>query len=185
MLSDRDSISEVEKARRGDRRAFDGLVRSYSGFAFALAICTLGDEEEAMDAVQDAFVKAWTGIRKLRDPASFPSWLASIVRRASVDRTRRRPYEIQAGERVEDLPDSRRPPPSADGGGLLECAMASLRERDRALLSLVYLGELSHAEAGGILGLPEASVRVHLLRARRRLRSILEGREDELLQQVR
>jgi RNA polymerase sigma-70 factor (ECF subfamily) len=63
--------------------------------------------------------------------------------------------------------------------------MARLRERDRALLSLVYLGELSHAEAGGILGLPEASVRVHLLRARRRLRSILEGREDELLQQVR
>ncbi len=183
MITDPESIRTVESARAGDRGAFDEIVRSYAGFVHSIAMRTVFDPEDACDIVQEVFVKAWLNIGLLRDCASFPAWLASIGRRASVDHLRRKsPAASPDGEHIEEYPSPEAPAPVR--GDILERAMALLPERDRALLTMVYFGDLTHGEAGEVLGLPGRSVRVYLLRARRRLRALLEGREDELLQQI-
>ncbi len=173
----------VDRAKAGERKAFDELVSDYAGFVHALARRTVGDPEEARDIAQEVFVKAWLNLGLLRESWKFPSWLASITRRASIDHLRRRPSEqVLEGEAIEE--HGAEDKPVSTGSTLLESAMARLSERDRSLLTLVYYGELSHSEAGALLGIPEQNVRVYLLRARRRLREILEGRENELMQQV-
>ncbi len=184
MISEPSRLSVIESARAGDRKAFAELVSTYSGFVFSLARRTVGDPDDAQDVAQEVFVKAWLGLSTLKDCSRFPSWLAAIARRASVDHLRKRHGRTDLeGEEIEEMGVCD-PPPDAGLDPGLESAMAALMERDRALLTLVYFGELTHAEVGEVLGIPEPSVRVYLLRARRRLRSLLEDREDDLLQQI-
>lgn len=173
----------VERAKAGDREAFDTLVRDFAGFVHALARRTVGDPDEACDIAQEVFVKAWLNLGLLRESGKFPSWLAAITRRAAIDHLRKRmPGQILEGEEIEERgAEDRRPDP---GSSLLESAMSRLPERDRSLLTLVYFREMTHVEAGEVLGIPGRNVRVYLLRARRRLREILEGRENELVQQI-
>ena len=78
----------------------------------------------------------------------------------------------------------REPELSAEGILLLERAVFKLDERDRQLVTLAYFNELSLVEVGRIMGIPEANVRVYLHRARKKLRELLRGHEDELLQQI-
>lgn len=173
----------VERAKAGDREAFDTLVRDFAGFVHALARRTVGDPDEACDIAQEVFVKAWLNLGLLRESGKFPSWLAAITRRAAVDHLRKRPSgQILQGEEIEEhgTEDVR----ADQGSNLLERAMSMLPERDRSLLTLVYFREMTHVEAGEVLGIPGRNVRVYLLRARRRLREILEGRENELVQQI-
>ncbi|NLP06101.1 RNA polymerase sigma factor [Candidatus Fermentibacteria bacterium] len=184
MISEPSRLRVIESARAGDRKAFSELVSSYSGFVYSLARRLVGDPEDAEDIAQEVFVKAWLNLGLMRDCSSFPSWLAAIARRASVDHLRKRHGRTSlGGEDIDDLGVSDPPPDTGIDPGL-ERAMSALPERDRALLTMVYFGEFTHAEAGEVLGIPENSVRVYLLRARRRLRSLLEGRENELLQQI-
>jgi RNA polymerase sigma-70 factor, ECF subfamily len=183
VITDPDRLRTVEMARNGDRKAFCRLVEDYAGFVHALVRRTTGDPDAAEDVCQEVFVKAWLNIALLKEAASFPSWIASIARRASVDHARKAPArEILEGEGIEDRGFS--PEPFTPPSGILERALSALTERDRDLLTMVYFHEMSHAEVGGLLGLPEKNIRVYLLRARRRLRSLLEGRENELVQQI-
>lgn len=184
MISEPSRLGVIESARAGDRKAFGELVSSYSGFVYSLARRTVGDPDDAQDIAQEVFVKAWLNLGLLRDCSSFPSWLAAIARRASVDHLRRRHGKTSLeGEHIEEM-GACDPAPATGMDPGLERAISALPERDRALLTMVYFGEMTHAEVGEVLGIPEPSVRVYLLRARRRLRSLLEGREDELLQQI-
>ncbi|MDM7993655.1 MAG: RNA polymerase sigma factor [Candidatus Fermentibacter sp.] len=183
-MRDADGVADVvDRAKAGDRQAFDSLVRDFAGFVHALARRTVGDPDEACDIAQEVFVKAWLNLGLLRESGRFPSWLASITRRAAIDHLRKRiPGQVLEGEDIEGYgAEDRRPDP---GSGLLETALSRLPERDRSLLTLVYFHEMTHAEAGDVLGIPGKNVRVYLLRARRRLREILEGRENELVQQI-
>lgn len=173
----------VDRARAGDRKAFDELTRDFSGFVHALARRTVGDPEEASDIAQEVFVKVWLNLGLLRESWKFPSWIAAITRRSAVDHLRKRsPGLVLEGECIEEhgAPDR----PAASRSEILEAAMSRLSDRDRALLTLVYFSEMTHSEAGAVLDIPSGSVRVYLLRARRRLREMLEGRENELMQQI-
>ena len=85
-----------------------------------------------------------------------------------------------------DVPDSSVPEPSRRSlldhrRELLEEAIGMLGERDRSLITLAYFDELRPREVAGILNIPEGNLRVYLHRARRRLRELLRGKEDELL----
>ena len=87
----------------------------------------------------------------------------------------------------EDFVEStveREPELSAEGIVLLEQAVCRLSERDKQLITLAYWKELSLTEVGRIMGIPEPNIRVYLHRARKRLRELLRGHEDELLQQI-
>lgn len=161
--------------------AFTDLVRSHSGLVYGIARRMVRDAHLAEDISQEVFLKAWLGIGLLRESASFTSWLASIANRASLDFLRRSRPEDPVGEEADEIPA--RPAEVPDQGSkLVEEALSLLGERDRLLLTLFYYKDLRASEVAGVTGIPEGSVRVYVHRARRRLRSLLEGREDELLQ---
>src|SRR3954447_15650018 len=82
---------EVYRAAiRGDREAFEMIIRIRSRALFAIAYGVLQNREEAEDAVQDALVKAWKSRWRVRDPEKFPAWLATIARFRARDLLRRR-----------------------------------------------------------------------------------------------
>lgn len=80
----------VTRARGGDEGAFETLVRRHLRSAYAVALAQLGEEADAQDAVQDAFITALQRIEECRKPDQFGSWLMSIVRNRARDNRRYR-----------------------------------------------------------------------------------------------
>jgi RNA polymerase sigma-70 factor (ECF subfamily) len=70
--------SLVERASQGDIDAFEELVRSHMASVYRLSVAILGSEHDAADATQEAFVAAWRGLGRLRDPDRFDAWLKRI-----------------------------------------------------------------------------------------------------------
>src|SRR6202030_4614816 len=94
-------------AIRGDREAFEMIIRTHSRLLFAITYGILQNREEAEDAVQDALVKAWKSRWRVRDPEKFPAWLCMIARYRARDVFRRRktiPLSEQIIETVESEP---------------------------------------------------------------------------------
>src|SRR5215472_4905530 len=91
----------VHRACEGDVNAFVELTRQFQHFAFGSALALLGDFQHAEDAVQEAFLAAWSGLPSLSDPAAFPGWLRSIVRHQAFRALRKRQLEIVPLEAAE------------------------------------------------------------------------------------
>lgn len=177
----------IANARRGDGEAFSGLVLRYQDMVYNVAYRILGDEQDAADATQDAFLSAYQAMSKFRG-GSFKGWLLRIVTNASYDclrRARRQPaVSLDEGEQVdwhECLPDpGERPEESAERRDLsrrIQRALMVLAPKHRVVLVLVDLQGLSYAEAAHILRVPLGTVRSRLSRGRRVLR-------DQLFDQI-
>ncbi|HYM82898.1 MAG TPA: sigma-70 family RNA polymerase sigma factor [Candidatus Dormibacteraeota bacterium] len=171
----------VERARRGDERAFGALVAPCIEPAFRRALAILGNESDARDAVQDALLDAWRGIHALRDSGRFDAWLGRIVMNACRAAGRRRGRSRVREIRI-DLLDDRYPGRGAGAttddqdGGLdeLERAFERLPLPQRAILVLHHLEHRSVAEIAATLGVPAGTVMWRLHRARAALAHALE-----------
>lgn len=165
-------------AIRGDRDAFEMIIRSYSRNLFAIAYGILQNREEAEDVVQDTFVKAWKSRWRVRDPEKFPAWLSTIARYRARDLARRR--------RPEPLPDdfeSQEPASAAtdqvhaDLDAEVQTALAQLPELHRMAVTLRYFEEQDYATIEQTLGLTNGALRGILGRAlgamRRKLKPAL------------
>ena len=166
----------VVLVRRGDRRAAGRLLERYLRACRAVALAVTGDETEADDVCQDAFVTAIERIGDCREPARFGGWLLQIVRNRA-----RNVVRSPAARRVVPLDErepSREPSPAdvverRELRGRLLAALAEIPEQHREVVLLHDLEGWKHREIGERLGLPEGTVRSHLHHARRRLRQIL------------
>jgi RNA polymerase sigma-70 factor (ECF subfamily) len=171
----------IERARHGDVSAFESLVRAHQAVAFRTAWVASGGTDDAEDAAQEAFMKAFAALPRFRVGAAFRPWLLAIVanearnRRRSADRrvalALRAPTPAASGEAVE-------PPPEAavlateQRAALLE-AIGRLPEQDREVITFRYLLELSEAETAAALGVPAGTAKSRLSRAMDRLRATL------------
>ncbi|MCB1034965.1 MAG: sigma-70 family RNA polymerase sigma factor, partial [Acidobacteria bacterium] len=153
----------VLEAARGDRGAFRGLVEAHWTRLVALARSVVGDLE-AEDAVQEGFVDAWRKLGRLRDPSAFRAWLTRIVLRRCLKRARRIRFHVPLEEAPEVAAEAS--PPDLDVPALL----ARLAPRQRAVMHLTLVEELSDSEIAHLLHITAASVRSHRRRARERLR---------------
>ena len=174
----------IERARDGDVAAFESLVRAHQDVAFRTAWVVSGGADDAEDAAQEGFVKAFAALRRFRAGSPFRPWLLTIV--ANEARNRRR-----AASRREALalriPEDRRaggaaPSPEAavlanERHEVLMAGLARLAEADREVITLRYLLELSEAEAAAALDVPAGTVKSRLSRALERLRVVLAGME--------
>ena len=166
----------VVLVRRGDRRAAGRLLERYLRACRAVALAVTGDETEADDVCQDAFVTAIERVGDCREPARFGGWLLQIVRNRA-----RNVVRSPAARRVVPLDErepSREPSPAdvverRELRGRLLAALAEIPEQHREVVLLHDLEGWKHREIGERLGLPEGTVRSHLHHARRRLRQIL------------
>ena len=154
----------------GDAEAFAALIRLHQGRLWAVALRTLGDREEAADALQDAMLSAFRGAASYRGEARVTTWLHRIVVNACLDRVRRR----QARPTVA-LPDDGGPVDPHDRladretGLDIEAALAALPAEQRASLVLVDVQGLPVEDAATILGVPVGTVKSRCSRGRARL----------------
>ena len=163
----------VRRAMDGDREAFSDLAAAHWRRLLALARSIVADLE-AEDVVQDALIKAWKKLGSLREPKAFSAWLTRIVANAAVARARRRrffePIDGIAVAAVEGPVDLR-----IDVGRLLR----KLAPRQRAVFHLTAVEGYTDREIAEALGISSSSVRVHRLRARRRLAELNRGGEND------
>jgi RNA polymerase sigma-70 factor (ECF subfamily) len=133
-----------------------------------VAFCVLGEAALAEDAAQEACIALYRGITSLRDPGAFNAWLYRIVVRESARARRRR----ARAEAVAEAAASSEP----SGVDLdIQRALASLSPALREVTVLYYFEDLASREIAAILGVPDGTVRVRLMMARRKLRATLTG----------
>jgi RNA polymerase sigma-70 factor (ECF subfamily) len=170
----------VERARSGDRAAFDDLVRSRIDAVYRTSLAILGDAADAADATQEAFVLAWRNIGSLRDPDLFDAWFGRVHLNACRAELRRRKRIVREVSIPED--DDGRAEPVAPGLPLddrtadadaFDRAFARLSVNDRAVLVLHHLHERTVAEIAAALGKPQGTIKARLFRARAALESAL------------
>ena len=164
----------VAAAQRGDQTAFAGLVALHQRKAYAIARAIVYVHEDAEDAVQEAFLRAYQALGKFRTDEPFGAWLSRIVANAALDITRRRKIR-KADELSEFLPDRFSDPgESEELRTRLSRALAALGDRARAVIVLHDVEGYSHVEIAKMLGMPEGTARSDLHHARRQLRRMLE-----------
>ena len=168
-MGNQDDEELVRAARAGKTEAFSALVERHWSRLVALARAIAG-EGEAEDVVQDCLLTAWRRLASLREPAAFLAWMQRSVTRASVRRARWRALRLSLGSVAE--PRDPRPDP-ASGSILVELLLARLAPRQRAVMHLTVVEEMSDSEIGARLGIGAASVRSHRRRARARLGPLL------------
>jgi RNA polymerase sigma-70 factor (ECF subfamily) len=144
---------------------------------YRLALRLVTDEEDARDVVQDAYLRAYRGLRKFRGDSQFTTWLYRITANCAANhagrRSRHRHDQLDEREPLEDLEPSGNPEASAEFGALrhdLDVAIAELPPRLRAVVVLRDVYDLPHEAIAAELGITEGAAKVRLHRARLRLR---------------
>lgn len=181
----------VRDALAGDRRAFDLLVLRHGDMLFNLCFRMLGDYDEASDCAQDAFIRAYHALGGFRGEAAFPTWLYRIAvnicknRLASAEYRRSRKTVRLEGTGADDtlLPANGRASfsnPAArfereERESVIQRALDGLPPDEKTVAVLRDIEGRSYEEIAMLTGLRLGTVKSRLARARRRLRSKLEG----------
>ena len=160
----------------GDPQAFNDLIRRHRDRLWAVALRTIGDREEAADAVQDALLSAHRGAAKFRGESAVTTWLHRIVVNACLDRIRRRQAHptvpLPDGNRSDELPtgpEPAAPAPDQDTVLVVRDALAALPAEQRAAIVLVDVQGYPVAEAAEMLGVAEGTVKSRCARGRARM----------------
>ncbi|MFG3147099.1 RNA polymerase sigma factor SigM [Streptomyces sp. NPDC048243] len=165
----------------GDPDAFGELVRRHRDRLWAVALRTLGDREEAADAVQDALVSAYRAAHTFRGQSAVTTWLHRITVNACLDRARkaasRRTYPVDDTQRLEQLLEPHEsasaPAERNDLHRELIAALSTLPPDQRAALVLVDMQGYPVAEAARVLDVPTGTVKSRCARGRARLLPLL------------
>ena len=183
-------LEVIQRVRQGESEAFRFLVERYQGRAYRLALRVLRDEEAARDAVQDAFVKAYSALDRFEGRSSFFTWFYRLVMNQCLDARRRDKsgrevaFEEDGGHEVEP---SFELVPEVDGVSfapaatlmrkqLLEHLARAIERLPAAARETLLLREvegLSYAEIASALGIPKGTVMSRLFYARKQLQQWL------------
>ena len=164
----------AEAARKGDQAAFAGLVRLHQRRAYLVSRAIVTVHEDAEDAVQEGFVRAWQAIERFDPNQGFAAWVNRIVANAALDITRRR--KVRSTEELNDALQSpfRDPAQDAELKSRLSDALAQLPERARSVIVLHDIEGFTHVEIGEMLGIPGGTSRSDLHHARQKLCEMLK-----------
>ena len=185
----------VDRARGGDLKAYDELVRRYQERIYATVYHMTANHEDANDLAQESFVKAFQALKSFKGGSSFYTWLYRIVTNVCLDQLRRRQArpedqapESNSGNHEEGIPDfferQREHRPTLDPERQLfgkeiqariVSAMERLSPRERIVFELKHYQGLKLRAIGDALGTTEETVKNSLFRATRKLRSQLGG----------
>jgi len=162
----------VQRARGGDLRSFEELVRSYQGEVYRFAWHLTRDRTLAEDVTQDTFLRAFRFIRGYRGEQRFGSWLFAIARNCSMDALR--------SHRVAptDAEPTARATADASARVELDAALATVSAEHREAFLLVEVFGLSYQEASDVLGIAVGTVKSRMFRARQALCRAIAGDEE-------
>jgi RNA polymerase sigma-70 factor (ECF subfamily) len=181
-----DDADLVKRAQAGDTRSFDELVRRYRDKVYRLSYKILRHEEDAAEALQDAFLSAFRGLKNFKAESTFSTWLYRIATNASLMKYRRRRdghvslEQSQSGEGTGEpmqIPDWSQQPLNellnSETHDVMEEGVEKLPEELRTVFVLRDVEGLSNAEVAEVLNLSVAAVKSRLHRARIALRDRL------------
>jgi RNA polymerase sigma-70 factor (ECF subfamily) len=168
----------IEKVLLGDAAAYEFLVGKYQSRLVSFLWNLLGCGEDARDAAQEVFIKAYFHLGSFDRMRSFKSWLFAIAYHCAVDMLRKKKHLLRFWQRqaCED-PEAE----VAAGGGRIEESplwqpfLRKITAQERAVLALRYNEDYSANEIAAALGCSASTVRVHLLNARRKLKKELQA----------
>ncbi len=148
---------------RDDREQQERLHRMFEEYresVFRTAYGILRNREEALDVVQDTFLKAWKRMRKLKDGPSLKGWLITVSRNLSIDRYRRRKWESpetdpESGGHTEPLDQDTR----IDLKDVIQHVFPKLSDRQQQVFALRYYEDMSFGEIAETLGVAEGTVK--------------------------
>lgn len=186
MLTQDEERRIIGQVLSGDVNAFERLVEDQSKVVYNLCLRMVGNEQDALDLSQDAFVKAYTNLPAFRMDSKFSSWLYKLTTNLCLDFLRRQKrqktvpltYETDDGEEEPlPIPDDRFSPETEAERRELQTAvragLSQLPDGQRQILVLRELGQLSYEEIGRQLDLEPGTVKSRIFRARKKLCDIL------------
>lgn len=174
----------IAQCLRGHNNAFNILVERYQKQIYLYCARILGNPDDASDAVQDCFIKAYYALNSFRSDSPFMPWLFRIARNACIDITRMRSRRNTSS--IDEIEEARGSLPSNEPNPE-ECALKNeadefvmdaiqrLPERYRTAITLFHVNRLSIREISIAMGRPEGTVKSDLHHAREMLRCSLEG----------
>jgi RNA polymerase sigma-70 factor, ECF subfamily len=185
MMTTPDDAELVRRAQGRDGQAFGELVLRHEKFAYNLALRAFGDPQEAQDAAQEAFVRAWQALPGFRGLAGFRTWLYRIVVNTCCNRRpqlRKQMAALPVDEEY-DLPEEgslQAGLEEAEARRVVLRQVEALPPAQQMLVMLRYQQDLSYEEIAAVMGMPLGSVKTGLFRAHTRLRrALLAGGEVE------
>ena len=187
-----DERSLARAAARGDRDAFARLVEAHKRRVHALCFRLLGDPEDARDAAQESFVRAWSAIGSFDVAQPFAPWVLRIARNHCFDLARRKlpasrevrldaePAEGEAPFELAD-PDARSADVRLEGAqrsATVAVAVAALPPKYREVIHLFHVEQMAYKDIAAVMDVPIGTVMTWLHRARAKLRETLAGQEE-------
>ncbi len=180
LVADSDLDELVERAQADDRFAFEEIVRRTHGDTYSLALRLTSNAHDARDVTQDAYLRVFRSIKKFRAESAFSTWIYRITANCASDHLRRRRRHrhenLDDAEDGEDADPEVDPVSRVDRSGLrgdIEAAVRRLPAKLRSVVVLRDIYDLPHADIADELGIPVATAKVRLHRARRQLQSAL------------
>jgi RNA polymerase sigma-70 factor (ECF subfamily) len=163
----------VEAARSGDHDAYAALVLGVGDHMFRVAKLILRDADQAEDAVQDALVRAWHELPRLRDPERFDAWVRRLVVNACYDAARRQRRRVE----ISIFPDIEAPDRTSElvARDTLDRAFRRLAVDQRAVLVLHHYLGLTSEEVAEAAGIPVGTAKSRIHYATRAMRAALEA----------
>ena len=171
----RDQEHIIARARRGDADAFEQLVEAYRNQVFRLALRMCGNEADADEVAQEAFLSAWKGLPNFRGESRFSTWLYQLTTHAAIDLLRRE-GRYAGLEEDETLPGGLEPERAAQasaGYDALVAAVLSMPPTYREILERRLVLEQTPAEVAAAMGLRVDTVNARFSRGRKLLREKL------------
>jgi RNA polymerase sigma-70 factor (ECF subfamily) len=177
----------IERIRQGEREAYQVLVEKYQQRMYAVAYGLLGNREDALDTVQEAFVKAYRSLAKFKGESSLYTWLYRITVNAAIDLERKagRREEVEFRDEIEPDEEKGEYPaaPLSESpaerlmrkelGGLIDDAIQKLPSEQRTAIVLREIEGLSYKEIAGIMKCSEGTVMSRLHYGRKKLQELL------------
>jgi RNA polymerase sigma-70 factor (ECF subfamily) len=174
---DESEAALIRQCQAGDKDAFGRLVKDYAGRAIGAAYLLLGNREDALDASQDAFVRAWRSIKRFDGRSRFYTWYSTVLRNVCLSRLRRRRHPT-----VEMASEPAGPAEASDPSLLAERnerterlwkGILQLPLNHREIIVMSHFQHLAYKQIAAALDIPIGTVMSRLHNARKALRDLL------------
>ncbi|HKW00158.1 MAG TPA: RNA polymerase sigma factor [Vicinamibacterales bacterium] len=173
MLEPNDDASLVARCLRGDQGAFEPLVTKYERVLFSVALRLVGNYEDARDATQNAFVRAYEHLDTFDPARKFFSWIYRIVVNECLNLRRARHPNEPLADTLESPGGAFDALAAAEASDRIQAALMALTPEYRVVVVLRHFVDMSYEEISDVLGVPDKTVKSRLFSARKRLAELL------------
>lgn len=166
----------IRSAQNGDRDSLVRLLEEIEHSVYRTAFYVLGNEQDAMDASQEALIRIYTKIHTYQEKAKFSTWVQRIVTNVCIDKFRKKKETISIDQHELTLYDKQNVEQEVERAGMaveVREAIQRLPDHQRTVVTLRYMQDLSYGEIAEVMNMPLNTVKSYLYRARQQLQELL------------